>query len=74
MICFIGIINIIIVSMSIKKHWSISKDLTEKTKLDQFFTNQNQIASIFRNRDQIETKKIWKINLIFSDENRDKWL
>jgi len=73
MICFIGIINIIIVSMSIKKHWSISKDLTEKTKLDQFFTNQNQIASIFRNRDQIETKKIWKINLIFSDENRDKW-
>ena len=50
----------------------MSKNLTIRTRLHQFFKNQDYIASILTNHGQIETKKNWRSNLTFLDENSDQ--
>jgi len=62
MICFVGVINIILVSILMKNLGFALRNLTKMTKLLQFF----------KNRDQIETKKNLEDQLDILDENKDQ--
>jgi len=43
MVCFVGVIDIILMSILMKKFCSASKSLTKNIKLHQFLKNRDQI-------------------------------
>jgi len=45
MISFVGVIDIILVSILMKNYCSASRNLTERIKLHQFLKNRNQIKT-----------------------------